>query len=93
MENMEFTMSIISSLVAGGALLFIRILWSAHEKTAQKALELERLLRERDEENKAQIAELDKKLSEAVGKLELANEKNKNYGAICSNFKHVNSKL
>lgn len=74
-------MSIISSLVAGGALLFIRILWMAHEKTATKALELERLLRERDELIKDQLADV-----------KLSVEKNKNYGAICSNFRHVNQK-
>ena len=78
---------LIASVLVPVLIVAISILWNSNNRVSEKALELERLLRERDEENKEAIAKIDKRLSEAVGAAQLADSKIKNHIYNCANFK------
>lgn len=55
--------------------------WRITESKKKMAIEHEKEFRDFKDEVKDALAEL-----------KLQDEKNRNYGALCSNFKHVNSK-
>ena len=86
METIQI-LQLIASVLVPVLIVAISILWNSNNRVAEKALELERLLRERDEENKEAIAGIDKRLSEAVGAAQLADSKIKNHIYNCANFK------
>ena len=48
--------------------------------------------RKMQEEHEKEFEAFKLEMTKEIARLELEQEKNKNYGAICSNFKHVNSK-
>ena len=87
METSLDIIQLIASVLVPVLVVAISILWNSNNRVSEKALELERLLRERDEENKEAIASIDKRLSEAIGAAELADSKIKNHIYNCANFK------
>ena len=80
-------LNLVASVMVPVLVVFIGILWNSNNRVSEKALELERLLRERDEENKEAIATLQKDLAEYKGIGEVGREKLKNHIYNCVNYK------
>jgi len=80
-------LQLVASVIVPVLVVAISILWNSNNRVSEKALELERLLRERDEENKEAIAQLRNDLTTAIGESKLAVSETKSHIYNCANYK------
>jgi len=86
-SNAIDALQLIASILVPVLAVAISILWNSNNRVAEKALELERLLRERDEENKESISQLRNDLTTAIGESRLAVSETKGHIYNCANYK------
>lgn len=79
-------LSIITTVMLPVMLICIGLLWNGFNKVSDKALELERLLRERDEVNKEMCSKIEIRMAKLEGDSSTAREKIKNHIFNCANY-------
>ena len=80
-------LQIVTAVFMPVILVCIGMLWRGFNNVSEKSLELERLLRERDEENKEMSSKLMTMMAKLEGDASTAREKIKGHIYNCANYK------